>query len=240
MTEFTLAGSLNCSGDLPLNLLNRSSIPPEAAAAKEGAGRVSLECLRLSGSEARRYASELAELRVKVFAEFPYLYAGTEDYERGYLERYFRAERAFIFLVRDAGKPVGATTGIWAAEEEASFREPLLGYGLDPKEVFYFGESVLLPAYRGQGLGKRFFTERERYARTLPSIRWLAFAAVVRPAAHPLRPRDYKSLDGLWKAQGFIPAAELKTSYSWQDINESAESAKEMQFWLKHLDKATP
>lgn len=200
---------------------------------------MSLEFLRLRGSEARPYVQELAALRVGVFAEFPYLYEGTMDYETNYLERYFRAERSFVFLVRDGGQPVGATTGIWAAEEEASFREPLSTYGLDPTEVFYFGESVLLNAYRGRGLGKLFFTERESFARELPGIHWLAFAAVVRPAAHPLRPPGYRPLDGFWKSQGFIPAAGLSTSYSWQDLGEPAESAKQMQFWLKYFNRAS-
>jgi GNAT superfamily N-acetyltransferase len=36
---------------------------------------------------------------------------------------------------------------------------------MDLSRIFYFGESVLLSQYRGQGVGVRFFEEREKAAR---------------------------------------------------------------------------
>lgn len=194
-----------------------------------------MEYLKLTGSEARPYAEDLARLRLNVFYDYPYLYEGTLDYEMKYLETYFKARNSLVFMVLDHGVPVGATTGIWAVEEEESFRRPFYQFGINPEKVFYFGESVLSPEYRGQGLGKRFFEEREAFAKKLEFIEYLSFCAVVRPESHILKPQNYKPLDGLWLSQGFEKVPNLTTTYTWQDRNEEAATEKQMQFWLKKL-----
>lgn len=190
---------------------------------------------RLNGDQARSYIQELAELRLKVFFEFPYLYEGSLDYEKQYLETYFKAKHSFIFLVEDEGKIVGATTSIWAQEEEENFRKPFSSIGLNPEEVFYFGESVLLSEYRGLGIGKMFYDEREKFARSLGFIKYLSFCAVIREEGHPLRPKEYKPLDTFWTALGFIKKQGLTTKYEWIDRNESQASFKDMQFWIKDI-----
>lgn len=194
-----------------------------------------LNYLRLSGEEARAFVNELAALRLKVFWDFPYLYEGTLEYEKNYLETYFKARHSFIFLVQDGDKIVGATTGIWAHEEEESFRKPFMDAGFDPSKVFYFGESVLLNEYRGKGIGKKFFQEREAHARSLPFIERLSFCAVERPVDHALRPKDYEPLDTFWYSQGFKKVPGLVTQYEWQDRNDSSPTIKNMQFWMKNL-----
>lgn len=72
------------------------------------------EILRFQGAEARSFINELATLRLKVFSEFPYLYKGSLDYEKKYLETYFSAKNSFILLVKDKSTDqwIGATTGI--------------------------------------------------------------------------------------------------------------------------------
>lgn len=193
---------------------------------------MSLEVLRLNGEEARAYVNELAQLRLKVFWDFPYLYEGTHEYEVKYLESYFKAQNSFILIVKDGDKVVGATTGIWAQEEEEAFKKPFLMHGLDPALIFYFGESVLLKEYRGQGLGKLFFEEREKFARSLGQIELLAFCAVVRDEA---RPKDYRPLDEFWKSQGFEAESGLSTQYAWPDRGQTENTEKTMQYWLKKL-----
>ncbi len=190
---------------------------------------------RLRGEDARNYAPQLAELRLKVFSEFPYLYEGTIDYEMKYLETYFKAKNAFVFLVLDAEKVVGATTAIWANEEEESFKKPFETSGFSPAEIFYFGESVLLKEYRNQGVGKLFFAEREAFAASLPMIRYTSFCAVERSQSHLQRPEAYRPLDEFWKAQGYEKIPGLTTRYSWRDRGDDSESEKIMQFWMKKI-----
>lgn len=193
-----------------------------------------MEILRLSGAQARDYAQELGELRLKVFYDYPYLYEGSLEYEMKYLETYFKAQHSVVILIMDQGKVVGATTGIWASEEEESFRKPFDDFGLNSSEVFYFGESVLLSQYRGKGIGKIFMQEREAFARTLGFIKFLSFCAVQREN-HPLMPQDYKPLDSFWESVGFIKAPGLVTEYAWKDRGENDETKKLMQYWIKEI-----
>ena len=54
----------------------------------------------------------------------------------------------------------------------------------------YFGESVLLPEYRGQGIGHAFFDAREEHARA-EGANAACFASVIRPgrsSAAPCQP----------------------------------------------------
>ena len=189
----------------------------------------------LSGSAIRPFIDDLARLRITVFREFPYLYDGSPEYEANYLETYVRSSWSLCVLVLDGNQVVGASTGLPLADETEEFQRPFLEQGWNPGHIFYFGESVLLPAYRNTGLGLRFFEERERYARGLQRFDWCAFCAVQRPQDHPARPAGYRTLDEFWRRRGFSPRPELHTEYHWRDVGEPCESAKPMSFWLKEL-----
>lgn len=188
----------------------------------------------LHGSAIEPFIDDLARLRIAVFREFPYLYDGSFDYEAEYLQVYSRAERSLCVVVLDEGRVVGASTGLPMSDEGDEFQRPFLAAGWRPERIFYFGESVLLPAYRGRGLGVRFFEEHESRARLL-GFDWCAFCAVQRPADHPRRPSDYQPLDEFWRRRGFQHRPELRTEYHWRDLDEERESAKPMSFWLKDL-----
>lgn len=188
----------------------------------------------LKGSKARQFVDAIASLRIQVFYDYPYLYEGNLEYERKYLETYFRSENSFVFLVEDAGKIVGATTCILASEEEESFQTPLLKAGFDPKKTVYFGESLLLKKYRGLGIGKKFFEERLKFSKNLYGIEQVSFCAVIREN-HQLEPKGYRPLDEFWKAQGFEKLEGVTTYYSWKDRGENSETQKPMQFWVRKI-----
>lgn len=92
---------------------------------------------------------------------------------------------------------------------------------------------MLLPTYRGRGLGVRFFEEREAYARRLGRFDWCTFCAVERPGDHPLRPAGYVPLDAFWARRGYERRTDLTTMLAWQDIGDVEETEKLMTFWLK-------
>lgn len=192
-----------------------------------------MEILRLQGPEIEKHWREIAALRIEVFREYPYLYQGSFDYERDYLKAYWKSENSLIVLLRDAGQAVGATTCLPLMEEHAEFQTPFLHVGLEPQDFFYLGESVLLPEYRGRGLGNLFFDEREARAQRLGSFRYTCFCAVERPADHPLKPTDYQSLHGFWRKRGYQHRPDLRCQFSWQDLDESEPSYKPLSFWLR-------
>ena len=189
----------------------------------------------LQGPRIAPHIDDLARLRIEVFREFPYLYDGTFDYEAEYLGTYVRSEDSLCVLVRDQGRVVGASTALPLSDETGEFQQPFVEGGRDPARIFYLAESVVLPAWRGRGLGVRFFAEREAHARRLERFDWCAFCAVQRPADHPRRPADYQPLDAFWTRRGYRHHPELHTEYHWRDLDEREESAKPMSFWLKEL-----
>jgi GNAT superfamily N-acetyltransferase len=190
----------------------------------------SLHLQRFSGAAIHAWLPELARLRIRVFREFPYLYDGSAAYEEKYLQTYVDAPDSVMVLVRDGERVVGASSGLPLAAEPPNVIEPFLAHGYDPSRVFYYGESVLLPEYRRRGLGKRFFEEREAHVRELDRFDIACFCAVERPADHPRRPAGYVPLDTLWNRQGFVRHPELRTAFSWRDLDEDTESSKPMVF----------
>ncbi len=194
-----------------------------------------LKIFPCTGNEVAQYIPVVAQLRIKVFAEWPYLYDGNLEYEKNYLQTYSSSAGSVVVICKDNERVVGASTAIPLSHEEESFKEPMRAAGLNPDEIFYFGESVLLPEYRGQGVGVRFFEEREKHARTFSWCKAVCFCGVVRPSNHPRRPKDYVPLDAFWRKRGFAPLDGVFMTYTWKDHDEVKETKKSLQVWLKRL-----
>ena len=190
---------------------------------------------RLSGQALNQYIDELAQLRMQVFRDFPYLYDGDLAYEARYLKTYIEAPDSVIVLAFDGDKVVGASTGVPLRHEMDEVKQPFLDAGLNIDEIFYCGESVLLSEYRGQGAGVAFFNHREAHAESLEGMKYSCFCAVQRPDNHPARPADYQPLDQFWRNRGYKKRSELATHFSWKEVSESEESLKPMTFWMKPL-----
>ncbi len=191
---------------------------------------------RLTGSAFQTVFDELAALRMAVFYDFPYLYEGSVDYEKAYLETYARSERSLLFAVYDGEQMVGATTALPLPDETPEVQAPFVAADYDLDTIFYFGESILLPAYRGRGLGRQFFDEREAHARQFGQYRITCFCAVQRPGDHPLRPADYQPLDAFWAHRGYERDESLQSEFIWLDRNEAVETAKPMIYWTHVLN----
>ena len=199
-------------------------------------GEISIK--HLSGREIEPWIRDLARLRITVFRDFPYLYDGTIEYEEHYLQTYLETPDSIAVLALDGDKVIGASTGLPMADETPEFQEPFISLGYDPAKVFYCAESVLLKEYRGRGVYKHFFTGREGHARQLNRFDWCCFCGVWRPADHPLRPADYAPLDAVWTKFGYLKHPELRTTYSWKDVDQAEETNHEMVFWLKPLQES--
>lgn len=187
----------------------------------------------IHGEDIEPWLDGLGKLRIEVFREFPYLYDGDEAYESNYLRRYLNAVGSVIFVVTDdQGRLVGATTGLPMKEEGPEFREPLERAGIDIREVFYMGESVLLPEWRGRGIGHEFFERREAHALNL-GCRANTFCAVDRSEDHPARPADYRPLDAFWMKRGYLRCEEIKARFPWKEIGQAEETEQTLTFWMK-------
>lgn len=176
---------------------------------------------------------DIARLRTTVFREWPYLHAGEEPYARDSLAASLGSPRAMAVLAWQGAHLVGAATGVPMADEVDALRRPFAAAGHDPREVFYFGEPVVLPGFRGRGIGVRFFVKREEHARAL-GYRYAAFCAVERSPADPRMPHGYVPMHLFWQNRGFRPIDAVAV-VAWKEMGEGVETPKPMRFWLKDL-----
>ena len=167
----------------------------------------------LTGPELEAHLDDVARLRIAVFRDWPYLYDGSLGYERDYLQTYRDNPGALLVGAFDAGVLVGASTSTFMEDHADAFAAPMRVVGVALDRILYGAESVLLPAYRGQGLGHRFFDLREAHARTHGRSH-VAFCSVVRPDDHPARPATYRTNDAFWKGRGYAPLPGVLAHFS--------------------------
>lgn len=177
---------------------------------------------------------DVARLRIEVFRAWPYLYEGTLEYEERYLQSYRRSENAIVVGAFDGDRLIGAATGTPMEDHAEDFARAFADKPYELGDIFYCAESVLLPEYRGQGIGHAFFDARETHAQAL-GRRYVAFCGVVRPEDHPARPAKYRPLDAFWRKRGYDKLPDTFARFSWRDIGEAQDSVKELQFWLREL-----
>jgi GNAT superfamily N-acetyltransferase len=184
------------------------------------------------GREIAGVLHPLAALRIQVFREWPYLYDGSESYEQSYLQTYVQCPDSIVGVVWDGDTAVGATTALpfSAAQMGEHLQQPLP----DAESLYYLGESVILPAYRGQGWGVKFFDLREAEGQRL-GYGIASFCAVERPEDHPLKPTNYTGNAAFWHKRGYQRNADQRCTFSWLDVDQREESAKTLVFWRKSL-----
>ncbi|MDU8913000.1 GNAT family N-acetyltransferase [Aestuariicoccus sp. MJ-SS9] len=188
----------------------------------------------LTGPALDAALDDVARLRLTVFADWPYLYDGDLDYERRYLQTYRDSADAVLVGAFDGARLVGAATGTPMEDHADDFASAFATTDLALNDIFYCAESVLLPDYRGRGIGHRFFDLRETHARAL-GRRYSAFCAVIRPDDHPLRPAGYAPLDPFWQKRGYAPLPGVTARFRWKDRDQPTETDHDLQFWTRRL-----
>lgn len=177
---------------------------------------------------------DVARLRISVFRDWPYLYDGDLDYERKYLAAYLESPDSLVVGAFDGTRLVGVSTAAPLEDHAEELGAPLRDLGYPLNEVYYCAESVLLPEYRGRGIGHAFFDARESKARAL-GRKYMAFCSVLRPEDHPLRPATFRTNDAFWRGRGYAPLPDAFAEYGWRDIGAAEETKKKLQVWFRAL-----
>ena len=208
---------------------------PRRACNTPGMTESALSVRVLSGDALIPHLDDVARLRMRVFRDWPYLYAGDPAYERAYMAAYARSPRSVFVLAFDGERVVGASTGLPLADEDPGFHTPFVDQDLAVARVFYLGESVLLPDYRGRGIGHAFFDAREAHARALGGFDVTAFAAVDRADDDPRRPAAHRDNTAFWRKRGYVRQPGMSMLLRWDEV-EVGDVLHPMTFWTRPLD----
>jgi GNAT superfamily N-acetyltransferase len=211
------------------------AFPPECAAFVpcEMTQHTMIRTELLTGPAITHHLADLARLRRIVFRAWPYLYDGATA-SNGGMDDFAASRTAGLVIARDGDTVVGAATCLSLAEEEDHITTPFRAAGIALDRVFYFGESVLLPAYRGQGVGVAFFAHREAHARGFAGVDTATFCTIQPPDDHPLRPKDAVKLDAFWGRRGYAPT-NLYCTMAWKQIDTPGKVSHTLRFWTKAL-----
>jgi len=208
-----------------------------------GACRVSIIAMTLRlatfiGRNVVPVLPDLARLCTVVFRDWPHLYDGDGRYDVDHLQALAASPRSGVVVAFDGETPVGAATCLPVIDATANFRAPFLARAWRADRFFYLAESVLLPAYRGRGIGAAFFALREAHIRAVSACDFACFCAIERPADHPYRPANAASLEPFWRRQGYAPVSGFHCTMRWKEIGKAVESDFAMQLWSKSLTGA--
>ena len=193
-----------------------------------------VEVRALTGPALEAALDGVAALRIAVFRDWPYLYDGNLAYERAYLKTYRDNPGALLVGAFHQGRLVGASTSTLMEDHAEAFSAPFRALNIALENILYGAESVLLPEYRGIGLGHRFIDLREDHARAHGRA-YVAFCSVKRPDSHAAKPAHARSNDAFWLGRGYQPLPGVLAEFAWKDVGDTEETVKPLQFWMRKL-----
>lgn len=183
--------------------------------------------LHIAPVQYSEYLAQLAEMRIQVFREYPYLYEGNLDYEFDYLERYVQCPSAILLALLDsAGQAWGVCTGIPLIHEDPVLSAPIPG---NHQSGFYIGEVLILPQARGQGWGAKLLEAIIDLSQKLGFKQHYLYT-VVEPAHN--RPPHYHSPAKLWRKIGFEPTP-IQCSFEWKRWDQEHPQNHTMELWQR-------
>jgi hypothetical protein len=188
----------------------------------------------LHGNEITPFLSSIAKLVIDTFKEYPYLHQDDLFSLIEFLKMYSECPESTVLLVLDCSNIVGISSGIPTRFDSKKFQKPFIDNGIDVNKVYYLGDSILLPIYRGKKIYRDFFIKREMAAAEF-GYSICAFVSVERISNDPRRPDNYFSLEEIWLRYGYKKYPELTIEQEWVDVGDKKPSKKNFVYWLKYL-----
>lgn len=194
----------------------------------------------LIGKKILPVIDEVANLRIKLFRDFPYLYVGNLEYEKEYLKIYSNQEEALLIVFKnEKNNIVGVATGAPFSETDELFSEARAEFkrnNLDPTEGYYIGEALILPEYQGKFFSYDLIRQIERQIKS-SGYHYVCFMTVERDPNDPRRPTHYKDIEKIWQRLNYQKTnIRMHSTYpTLQSDGSIKEVENEMVFWIKQL-----
>ncbi len=191
----------------------------------------------LIGTEVRSLIPFVAQQRIAIFREYPYLYEGNIDEEYRYLDWFSKLSQSAVAVAYVDNNPVGFITGTSFVEFDAHFngsQDIFKAAGLNPEDYYYFSEVIVMPEHRGHNLCTQLFQALERVAHHQFGYTKGCFVTESHKE-HPLKPKNYKELDPLWTALGYAKTS-MAIHFRWTTIQpqgQAKEKEHSMHYWIK-------
>ena len=178
---------------------------------------------------------EVANLRINVFSEYPYLYQGTMESEKLYLKHYLSQSNIILVLIKLDNQTIGAVLGSPLEGMGEKYVTPFLNKGLCVNTIYYLGDIILKKEYRGKGLGGQLYAQFEAVLNDLGGYKNLTICEIATSEDDPLRPNTYFSLDNFWKKRGYEKRPDICLASSWKKIGDSKETDHKLVFSIKQI-----
>lgn len=190
----------------------------------------------VQGEAIHAYVKDITDLSLIIYREYPYLYEGTEEEYLPHIQHYAQPESVACLLF-DNEKTIGVAIGLPLKAMRDNYKRPLLNSDvyINIDSVFYLGEILLLPEYRGRGLGKQMYLKFEEMVRKKENFKSICLSKISELESHPRMPAQYKSLDTFWAKLGFKRLNNVHFSVVWLNVGDQEESSHKMVYWIKTL-----
>ena len=194
-----------------------------------------MEIIALRGEEILPFLNEVAELRIKIFREWPYLYEGDFETEKNYLKVYANAEDSILVLAKDQDRIVGIAMGLPINESMEQVQRIFCEKQIPTDNCYYFADVILLKEYRKNKIGLKMIKDFESALTSLEDYEWIYFCEIAREKNDPRIPLNYKSLDSFWDSLGYPIVPNWKTYMGWLDIGSDEKASHLMRFRRKQI-----
>lgn len=200
---------------------------------------MNIEYRYLIGKEMLSYIQTVSEMRIKEFENYPYLYKGNFEYEKNYMTGFANDPKSCLGIAKNGDTIVGISTGMPLKSDAEILKDAELVYkkaDKDPTLYYYFGEFIVHPQFRGQGISKQLAIDMEAFAKNYGFSK-ICLLTVIRSVNDPRKPTNYIGTDHVWRALGFTTDQQT-IDYHSPTILESGEVKdimNPMQFWSKDI-----
>jgi GNAT superfamily N-acetyltransferase len=183
----------------------------------------------------------VAQARITIFRDYPYLYEGNFDDEVNDLDRYAQNPQSALAVAYHQDVPAGFLCGSDFIHYSPMFENPIADTfkkeGLDPEKHYYFADVILLPEHRGKHLSPKLFATLESHAQS-KGYQSTCFVTEYHHN-HPLKPKNHRSLVTLWNNLGYN-RSDILAYASWptHQVDGTVKTQQHpLIFWFKKLEK---
>ncbi|NGX45983.1 MAG: hypothetical protein K940chlam2_01164 [Chlamydiae bacterium] len=193
-----------------------------------------MKLIVLKGKDILPYLDQVAQLRMGIYREWPYLYEGDLATEKNYLKVYAEAKDSLLVVATEGDQVIGIAIGLPLNESIEQIQDVFREKQVSMENCYYFADEVLIKEYRGQ-IGLTMNQKFEQAVGELKRYGEIYGFEIVREANDPRKPEGYRSLDPLWEKLGYGVIPGWEAHVEWLDVGDAEKTSHLMRFRKKSM-----